>query len=96
VEEAPLIGSLRAAVAAAPDDVPLRLHLAGLLLQSGNREEAVRHAAAALEREPASVEARELLLRATRSAGAPAGPEGERFDWIRPARREPSMRRPVG
>lgn len=86
--DSPLITSLRAAVAAAPDDVPLRLHLAEKLLEAGDRTEAVRHAAAAMERDPASADARELLLRASQpdepeapdEAAGPAGqPAG--FDW---------------
>ncbi|WP_152603728.1 tetratricopeptide repeat protein [Amycolatopsis rifamycinica] len=39
----PLLDSLRAAVTAAPEDVPLRLHLAGLLLDRGARDDAVAH-----------------------------------------------------
>ena len=37
----PLLESLRRAVAAQPDDVPLRLHLAGLLVAAGLSDEAV-------------------------------------------------------
>ena len=66
--ETPLIQSMRSAVEAAPDDVPLRTHLARLLLESGEREEAVRQAAAVLERDPASTDARDVLLRATAPA----------------------------
>jgi thioredoxin-like negative regulator of GroEL len=40
-----LVASLRAAVESAPDDVPLRLHLAELLAAAGDRDGAVRHAA---------------------------------------------------
>jgi len=47
-----LLASLRAAVAAAPDDVELRLHLADLLVAAGERGEAVREAAQVLVREP--------------------------------------------
>ena len=85
--ETPLIQSLRTAVGAAPDDVPLRTHLARLLLESGERDEAVRHAAAALERDPASADARDILLRATTPAAdvpAEASPhEPAGFDWRR-------------
>ncbi len=35
-----------------PDDVPLRLHLATLLLAAGQRDEAVRHLGAVLQRDP--------------------------------------------
>jgi AAA+ superfamily predicted ATPase len=64
-----LLASLRAAVASAPDDVPLRLHLAALLLDAGERDEAVTHIAAALQHEPASAPAMTLMRRAM--AGEP-------------------------
>jgi thioredoxin-like negative regulator of GroEL len=46
--EPAILESLRNAVAAMPDDVPLRLHLAELLLRAGQRDEAVRHLGAVL------------------------------------------------
>jgi SpoVK/Ycf46/Vps4 family AAA+-type ATPase len=64
-----LLDSLRAAVAAAPDDVALRLHLAELLGQAGERDEAVRHAAAVLQCEPANPVALAII---TGGAAAPA------------------------
>jgi SpoVK/Ycf46/Vps4 family AAA+-type ATPase len=66
-----LIDSLAAAVAGRPDDVPLRLHLVGLLLDAGRQQEAISHAAQALQYAPANAEARELMARAIGSA-APA------------------------
>lgn len=48
-DDPPLIHSLRTAVAAAPDDVPLRLHLAQLLLEADRSDEAVAEAAVALQ-----------------------------------------------
>jgi SpoVK/Ycf46/Vps4 family AAA+-type ATPase len=57
----PLLTSLRAAVEASPDDIPLRLHLAELLIAAGERNEAVRHAAAVLERDPENQVALDLL-----------------------------------
>ena len=81
---APLIQSLLAAVAAAPDDVPLRVLLARLLLDAGDTAAAAEHAAAALERDPSSVEARDLVLRATGEESAPAAEPGTQgFDWQR-------------
>ena len=59
--EPSVLDSLRAAVAAMPDDVPLRLHLATLLLQAGQRDEAVRHLGAVLQRDPGNVTALALL-----------------------------------
>jgi AAA+ superfamily predicted ATPase len=63
-EENPLLRSLRAAVAANPDDVPLRLHLAALLLEAGLADEAVMQVGSALQREPNSGLARSLMVRA--------------------------------
>jgi AAA+ superfamily predicted ATPase len=63
-DDSPLIRSLRTAVEAAPTDVPLRLHLAALLLDDGAPQEAVAQVAVALQHEPGSGEARELMLRA--------------------------------
>ncbi|MFF4216521.1 ATP-binding protein [Streptomyces nondiastaticus] len=82
-EESPLIKSLRAAVDAAPDDVPLRLHLAQLLLEAGLTQDAISQVAAALQREPGNAEAQALIARAvappvtapaTAPAPAPAAP----------------------
>ena len=61
MESEPLLDSLRSAVTAMPDDVPLRLHLASLLLRAGQRDEAVRHLGAVLQRDPGNGEALALL-----------------------------------
>src|SRR6266566_6497762 len=61
MEPEPVLESLRNAVAAMPDDVPLRLHLATLLLRAGQRDEAVRHLGAVLQRDPGNGEALGLL-----------------------------------
>jgi len=73
----PVIESLRRAVAAAPDDVALRLHLAHLLVDAGRAAEAVEHAAYVLHREPGSADARDLMARALSPApdAEPPGPE---------------------
>ncbi|WP_055602114.1 ATP-binding protein [Streptomyces aureus] len=63
-DESPLIRSLRAAVAAAPGDVPLRLHFAELLLAGGRNDEAVAEAAVALQHAPGDADARALMVRA--------------------------------
>ncbi|MFE2596556.1 ATP-binding protein [Streptomyces sp. NPDC059396] len=73
-DESPLIRSLRAAVAAAPDDVPLRIHLAELLLGAGHAEEAVAEAAVALQHAPGDADARALMLRAMGMPTAPTPP----------------------
>ncbi|MFD3818323.1 ATP-binding protein [Streptomyces rubiginosohelvolus] len=62
--ESPLIMSLRTAVDAAPADVPLRLHLAELLLGEGQAEAAVAQAAVALQHLPGDEAARALMMRA--------------------------------
>ncbi|WP_256103372.1 26S protease regulatory subunit [Streptomyces sp. ODS05-4] len=82
-DDSPLIRSLRAAVAAAPGDVPLRLHLAELLLAAGRGDEAVAEAAAALQHAPGDADARALMTRAMGIPPAPApdAAEGSGFDW---------------
>ncbi|MFJ6485995.1 ATP-binding protein [Streptomyces sp. NPDC091682] len=71
IPESPLVQSLRTAVAAAPEDVPLRLHLAELLLSAGLHDAAVTEVAAALQHAPGDGAARELMVRAM---GMPASP----------------------
>ncbi len=73
-----LIRSLRAAVAAAPEDLALRLHLAQLLVDAGEGAQAVAEIAVALQQQPDSVQARQLMARAL--APPPTGesrPSGE-------------------
>ncbi|WP_037576526.1 ATP-binding protein [Phaeacidiphilus oryzae] len=69
--EPPLLASLRTALNAAPGDVPLRLHLAELLLGEGRADEAIAEAAIALQHDPASTEARALMTRALSGPGTP-------------------------
>ena len=56
-----LIESLVAAVDARPDDLPLRLHLAEMLLGAGRAGEAIGHAAQVLAREPANATAQRVM-----------------------------------
>ncbi len=92
-----LVDSLMNAVSASPDDLPLRLHLAELLVDRGRGAEAVPHLAQVLSREPGDERAQSLMLRALgggpavpverppASTAAPvpgAGAEPE-FDWAR-------------
>jgi len=87
--EAAVLASLRRAVEAMPDDASLRLHLAGLLLDAGHRDEAIRHLGAIVHADPGNAAALGLLLRASASArpgpaaGAPVPPPGAAgaFDW---------------
>ncbi|TPQ21141.1 ATP-binding protein [Streptomyces sporangiiformans] len=74
-EDSPLIQSLRTAVAAAPTDVPLRLHLAELLLNGGQPEAAVAEVAVALQHAPSDAQARGLMARAM--GMPPADPQPE-------------------
>jgi SpoVK/Ycf46/Vps4 family AAA+-type ATPase len=75
-----VLDSLRKAVAAMPDDVPLRLHLATLLMQAGQRDEGVRQLGAVLERDPGNADALKLLQAERPVAPAPqAASTG--FDW---------------
>jgi AAA+ superfamily predicted ATPase len=66
-----VLDSLRKAVDAMPDDVPLRLHLATMLLRGGQRDEAVRHLGAVLQRDPGHAQALGLL----RDPGAGLAPD---------------------
>ncbi|RSS82247.1 AAA family ATPase [Streptomyces sp. WAC05292] len=80
--QSPLIRSLRTAVDAAPEDVPLRLHLAEMLLAAGRHDAAVAEAAAALQHAPGDGAARELMVRAM---GIPAPSDPASRDSSTPA-----------
>ncbi|MEU4640739.1 ATP-binding protein [Micromonospora sp. NPDC023814] len=77
----PLIESLTAALDARPDDLPLRLHLASLLLDAGRAGEAIAQVGQALARDPGNDQAQALMQRALGGsvppppAPAPAGPQ---------------------
>jgi AAA+ superfamily predicted ATPase len=77
MEPEPLLDSLRNAVNAMPDDVPLRLHLATMLLRAGQRDEAVRHLGAVLQREPGNAEAMRMLTSPAEVPGPPASPAAD-------------------
>jgi AAA+ superfamily predicted ATPase len=90
-EHSPLIASLLAAVDANPEDVPLRLHVAELLAQSGDAPAALLQLSAVLARDPGSERAMTLMRHLAGPApttppppGAPAPPptrEAPAFDW---------------
>ena len=86
MEPDPLLDSLRNAVTAMPDDVPLRLHLATLLLRGGQRDEAVRHLGAVLQREPGNGEALAMLTSGAPGASGPPVPAGPLAGEGAPAR----------
>lgn len=71
---ASLIESLIAAASERPEDLPLRLHLADLLIAAGRRGEAVPHLAAALQQAPDNAEARALMAAALETAPAQPTP----------------------
>src|ERR1700677_5052070 len=75
-----VLDSLRKAVEAMPDDVPLRLHLATLLLQAGQRDEAVRQLGAVLQRDPGNADALRLL-QSERPVVPEVQPVSTGFDW---------------
>src|ERR1700727_870957 len=72
-----VLESLRNAVNAMPDDVPLRLHFAALLLRAGQRDEAVRHLGAVLQRDPGNAEALRMLTSPAEVPGPPASPPAD-------------------
>jgi len=84
MSDSPLIDSLAAAVAVRPDDVPLRLHLAELLVQAGRGGEAIGHAGVVLAAEPANEAARRVMSAALGGPAStpptPATPAGS-VDW---------------
>ena len=85
----PLIESLTRAVEAAPGDVPLRLHLAELLVADG-QQDAITHCAVALQHAPGNAAARALMGRAM------AGPASAAPLPPHPAREPDPSLPPVG
>jgi SpoVK/Ycf46/Vps4 family AAA+-type ATPase len=60
-----LLSGLRAAVAAVPENLALRLHVAALLLEAGRPAESLEHSSAVLALAPGEREALDLVARAT-------------------------------
>ena len=79
MSDSPLIDSLAAAVAAQPGDLPLRLHLAELLVQAGRGPEAIGHAGTVLAADPGN-EAAQRLMTAALTGTKPASTKAE-VDW---------------
>jgi SpoVK/Ycf46/Vps4 family AAA+-type ATPase len=69
-----LLTSLLTAVDAAPDDVPLRLHVAALLADHGRPGDALQHCSHALSRDPGNTDALALLQRVTAAMASPTAP----------------------
>ena len=78
--EPTVLDSLRKAVEAMPDDVPLRLHLASLLLRGGQRDEAIRQLGAVLQRDPGNAAALGLLREGPAQAEAASQPPAGETD----------------
>jgi len=83
-----LLASLRRAVEAMPGDVALRLHLATMLIDAGQRDEGVRQVGAILQLDPANTDA--LALIALAGAGQ-TGPAADRPAASGPARPGPEL-----
>jgi len=100
--EPTVLDSLRKAIDAMPDDVPLRLHLATLLLGAGQRDEAVRHLGAVLQRDPGNAQAMSLLTDPGRpparaeAAGPPPPPDPAVISAERAVLQPRYPRRPPG
>jgi ATP-dependent 26S proteasome regulatory subunit len=73
-EHSPLIVSLLAAVEASPDDVPLRMHVAELLAEAGDRPGALLQLSAVLSRQPDSGRALDLMRRLAGATPPPTSP----------------------
>jgi AAA+ superfamily predicted ATPase len=71
-----LVESLRKAIDAMPDDVELRLHLATLLIEAGQRDEGIREVGVILQADPANARALALITATppVSSPGAQPGP----------------------
>ncbi len=91
-----VIASLRNAVAALPDDLALRMHLASLLLTAGHRDEAVGHLGAILQTEPGNAQALSLLIAHHTGNGTVAiGQPGPPPDSADPGSAEPQTAQPT-
>ncbi len=76
--EQSVLDSLRKAVEAMPDDVPLRTHLATMLMSAGLRDEAIRQVGAILQRDPGNAAALALLTGQESTPGPDQRPQQER------------------
>jgi SpoVK/Ycf46/Vps4 family AAA+-type ATPase len=87
--ELAVIASLRRAVEAMPQDLALRLHLATMLADAGERDECIRHVGAIIQADPANAAALRLLQRVSRPEPepepapppTPAAAPAAGFDW---------------
>lgn len=73
--EDPVIDALARAVAAAPEDAELRLHLATVLLERGHTQRALSEASTVLAADPDNPRAREMLTRILQAPAVPDAPQ---------------------
>ncbi len=93
----PLIDSLRRAVQADPTDLPLRLHLAELLLGTGDRSGAVVELATVLAQQPGDLRAQSLMAGALGTASQPGvQPTDQRPSEQQPAEQQSTDQQPAG
>jgi AAA+ superfamily predicted ATPase len=87
-----LLAALIEALQKAPDSVPLRLHVAGLLMQSGGEAAALQHYVTILTKDPASVPALEGAAAAAEAIGDRTRASGYRqlLSALRGAAAEPT------
>jgi AAA+ superfamily predicted ATPase len=90
-----LLAGLRAAVAAVPGNVVLRLHLAALLLEAGQQTEALEHCSAVLAAFPGHRRALDLAARATAARPDPAASTAARPDPAAPTPGRPDPGEPA-
>ncbi len=91
-----LVLALRAAVDRDPDSLPLRLHLAGMLLDVGAEAEALEQYAQVLSRAPANIDALRGAQRAAEATGDTARADGYRrlVDAVAGQRQDPERPAP--
>ncbi len=92
-----VIASLRNAVAALPDDLALRMHLASLLLAAGQADEAVALLGAVLQADPGNAQALSLLVahHSGETAPPPAGATEPGAPTAHGGRSEPALSEPA-
>lgn len=71
-----LIDALLRAVVATPDDTELRVHLAELLIENGEIDDATAHLGIALGQQPGNARVQQVMLRALGAVSQP-----DEFDW---------------
>lgn len=85
-DDATLVDSMARAVAAAPDDLALRLHLARLLVDARRPAEALQHLSLVLAADPAQTRALALLTEATAALSQPSQPSQPELEQPRTPR----------